>query len=163
MRVLLTDKVRDSQTSMFEQGKNPSCGAVVIRTVEDRWETLLIRTKRGNWSFPKGRMNPGETEPMAAIREIREETGISVTLDLGFRREVPAISVDKPGVCNTRKVVFFLAKAVGGKEQPQLSEIREMGWFPLSEETALLIDFLPDRQVFLDVLSDLGIDRSNPL
>ena len=159
MNVFSTGDVYNNQTAEIEQSKQLSCGAVVVRMLENQWQTLLIRTKRGNWSFPKGRMNPGETEPMTAIREIREETGILVSLDPGFRREVPAIPVDKPGVCNSRNIVFFLAKAVGGEAQPQLSEIREMGWFPLSEETSLLIDYLPDRQVFLDALNELAIGK----
>lgn len=134
-----------------------SCGAVVVRQCQGQWETLLIRTNCGNWSFPKGHMNPGETEPMTAVREIREETGISVMIDTRFRREVSSMPDRRAGVCNDRKIIFFLAKAVGGKEQPQLSEIRELKWFPLSEATSTLIGYPPDREVFLDVLSELGI------
>jgi 8-oxo-dGTP pyrophosphatase MutT (NUDIX family) len=136
-----------------------SCGAVVVRSKEDLWEALLIRSKRGNWSFPKGRMDPGESEIDTAIREIREETGIIVSIDARFRREVPAIPVDKPGFRNDRLIVFYLAKAIGGEDTPQLSEIRELKWVPFCKESAALIDFLPDREVFLDAIAafnDLG-------
>ncbi len=132
-----------------------SCGAVVVRPKRRQWETLLIRTRRGNWSFPKGRMNPGETEAMTAIREIREETGISAMIDLSFRREVATIPVSFAGLSTHRSVVFYLAKAVCGEEHPQLSEVRELKWVALSEDSSSLIDYPPDRQVFLDALDNL--------
>ena len=42
---------------------------------------LVVRGKwSGIWSFPKGRMNDDESEEVCAIREVQEETGISITL-----------------------------------------------------------------------------------
>ena len=53
-----------------------SCGAVIFRQ-SDCWNVLLIRHNKGRHvSFPKGHIEPGETESMTAEREIFEETGI---------------------------------------------------------------------------------------
>ena len=52
-----------------------SAGGVVIRDTE----VLLVRTSdvkgRPIWSFPKGRLDHGETPAQAAVREVEEETG----------------------------------------------------------------------------------------
>ena len=57
-----------------------SCGVVVARRTEAGWVTLLLRAYH-HWDFPKGMREPGEEPVQAAIREVREETGID---DLSF-------------------------------------------------------------------------------
>lgn len=53
-----------------------SAGAVVCRRHEAGWEVLLIRDSYGNWGFPKGHVEGGETPEEAALRECSEETGL---------------------------------------------------------------------------------------
>ncbi len=57
-----------------------SAGIVVLRRVPDGWRLLLLRAFR-NWDFPKGRIEVGEDPLDAALRETREETGLT---DLAF-------------------------------------------------------------------------------
>jgi 8-oxo-dGTP pyrophosphatase MutT (NUDIX family) len=57
-----------------------SCGVVVVRQTGDGWLTLLLRAYH-HWDFPKGIRERGEDPMQAAIREVREETGID---DLSF-------------------------------------------------------------------------------
>ncbi|MCX7891706.1 MAG: bis(5'-nucleosyl)-tetraphosphatase [Burkholderiales bacterium] len=52
-----------------------SAGVVVLRRTSAGWRVLLLRAYR-NWDFPKGLVEPGETPLAAAVREVREETGI---------------------------------------------------------------------------------------
>ena len=57
-----------------------SCGGIVYRKFHGNTEILLIKhVKSGYWSFPKGHVENGETEEETAKREIKEETGLSVT------------------------------------------------------------------------------------
>ena len=59
----------------------PAAGVVVFREHDDRVEVVLVhRPKYDDWSFPKGKVDRGEHVPVAAIREVREETGLRVAL-----------------------------------------------------------------------------------
>ncbi len=53
-----------------------SAGGIVVRDAFNSREILLVRMARGSWSFPKGRVERGETPEAAAEREVREEAGV---------------------------------------------------------------------------------------
>ena len=53
-----------------------SAGGIVARAGEEGPEVLLIKDSYGRWTWPKGKIEKGETLEQAAIREIREETGL---------------------------------------------------------------------------------------
>ena len=87
-----------------------SAGIVLIRNNSDKNEFLLLNYPQGHWDFVKGKIEKNETLHEAAIRETREETGItnieffdgfeeSVEYDFRFKKE----DIHK-------KVIFFLAK-----------------------------------------------------
>lgn len=56
--------------------RETSAGAVVFRRSKAGLEFLLLHYALGHWDFPKGHIDPGETEEETARREIEEETGI---------------------------------------------------------------------------------------
>lgn len=104
-----------------------SCGALVYRkkSAQDEIEILLIKHRFGeHWSFPKGHVEHGENESQTALREVKEETGLSVELQEGFRHSVEYYP--RP---NTRKqVVYFLGYATEYKTQLQEEEISDVKW-----------------------------------
>lgn len=105
--------------------KEKSCGAVVYRQRDSWVEVLLICHKNGgHWAFPKGHVEKAETEVETAQREIREETGLKVKVDTGFRHVV-AYS-PKPGVM--KDVVYFAAESSGGKTTAQEEEVTGIRW-----------------------------------
>ncbi|MGL5829460.1 MAG: NUDIX hydrolase, partial [Angustibacter sp.] len=60
-----------------------AAGAVLWRGSEGSLEVALVhRPKYLDWSWPKGKLDPGESFPAAAVREVREETGAEITLGL---------------------------------------------------------------------------------
>ncbi len=61
-----------------------SAGVVVVSLIERRLRFLLLRAYR-NWDFPKGLVEPGEEPIDAALREVREETGLDdISFDWGM-------------------------------------------------------------------------------
>lgn len=58
--------------------KERSAGAVVYMPTPGGPEYLLLRYGGGNWGFPKGHVEHGETDLQAAHREVMEETGIPI-------------------------------------------------------------------------------------
>ncbi|MBM7783873.1 NUDIX hydrolase [Tenggerimyces flavus] len=82
-----------------------AAGAVVWRrTAMGEVEVALIhRPKYDDWSFPKGKLKPGESLAAAAVREVHEETTIAIRLG------VPLPPVSYPLSNGTRKVVHYWA------------------------------------------------------
>src|SRR6476660_5120506 len=62
-------------------------GAIVVRLDRDQPQVLLVSAKRNprNWIFPKGHIEKGESPEQAALRETREEAGVSASL-IGLER-----------------------------------------------------------------------------
>lgn len=85
-----------------------SCGAVVFTRVDGEIRYVLAQSIEGFYGFPKGHVEPGETEQETALREIREEIGIRPTLIDGFRVVCEHPLPKKPGVI--KQVVYFLAE-----------------------------------------------------
>ena len=125
----------------MEQEK--SCGAVIFRKHHGNTELLLIKhTNGGHWSFPKGHVEPGETEAETARREVREETGLEVQIDTSFR-EVVSYSPRKDTIKN---VVYFLAWVKSKEIHPQPEEVSQVKWVEISL-AAKWLNYDNDRQL----------------
>ncbi|MDD7184157.1 MAG: bis(5'-nucleosyl)-tetraphosphatase [Ruminococcus sp.] len=112
-----------------------SCGAIVYRRFHGNIEILLIKhINSGHWSFPKGHVEPDETETETAKREIKEETSIDVMIDPTFRETVTY----SPRRDTVKVVVYFLAKARNVNFVPQEGEIAEIRWVDLAHAVNLL-------------------------
>ena len=68
--------------------RETSAGGVVYRLHDGHALFLLIRDSYQNWGFPKGHLESGERSEDAAVREVREETGID---DLALRGQIETI------------------------------------------------------------------------
>lgn len=107
-----------------------SCGAVIFYRSKKDTKILLVKNNNGRyWSFPKGHIETGETEHQTAIREIKEETGLDVTLINGFRE----ISEYCPFAKIRKRVVFFLAQAFTDNVKIQEEEIDSYIWVDLQQ------------------------------
>ena len=94
---------------MKEMKKEKSCGAVIYKIDENkRISFLIVKQKTGNFGFPKGHVEEGETEKETAIREIKEETNIDALVDTNFRM----VSTYSPAKGIIKDVVFFVAIAL---------------------------------------------------
>ena len=108
--------------------KEKSCGALVYRTKNGEVELLLLKHRfGGHWSFPKGHVEEGETEVETALREVHEETGLTIQLEEGFRQSVEYYP--RPNI--RKQVVYFLGYADDDRTRRQEEEISEIRWVPL--------------------------------
>ena len=104
--------------------REKSCGVLVLRQQVDELYVVLLRHRfGGHWSFPKGHVEAGESERQTALREVREETGLTgIKLMDGFRESVEYSP--KPGV--KKQVVYFLGTTEQEKLIRQEEEISEI-------------------------------------
>lgn len=92
------------------QADERSAGAVLFIMDNSEPEYLLLHYTAGHWDFPKGNIELGETEEEAAVREIREETGIKdIEFIKGFSRTI-SYRYRKARRLVNKEVVLFLAR-----------------------------------------------------
>jgi len=111
-----------------------SAGGAVVSVRDGRPHVALIATRgRTRWGLPKGAVGEGETTEAAALREVREETGLEAeivklldTIEYFFRAGETLVH---------KRVDFYLMLHTGGELQPQLSEVDDVEWVELSEAT----------------------------
>jgi 8-oxo-dGTP pyrophosphatase MutT (NUDIX family) len=110
-----------------------AAGGLVVRRHTGPLEIALVhRPVHQDWSFPKGKLEPGETFELAALREVREETGMSCRL-LRFIGHTEY--VDRKG--RPKAVAYWVMEAVGGFFTPN-PEVDELRWLGLAEAGAVL-------------------------
>lgn len=115
-----------------------SCGAVVYCHKDNSIKYLLVCEHGGFWVFPKGHMEDGESEHETALREIKEETGLSVTIIDGFQME-DEHNLAREGRPNTiKKTIYFLAKFEDQNPTRQESEISEIALLDFESAMAAL-------------------------
>jgi 8-oxo-dGTP pyrophosphatase MutT (NUDIX family) len=111
-----------------------SAGGVVYRREDGKVEILLAarRTRRGDlaWGMAKGGIEPDETPEQAAVREVREETGIDAEIEASLGETRYFYIWEEVRVRKT--VHFFLMRAVGGNEEDHDDEMEDVRWFALS-------------------------------
>lgn len=110
-----------------------SCGAVVIHN----GKVLIVHQENGLSGFPKGHIEPGETEVEAALREVKEETDLDIILDETTRH---AFSYYIPRLNVIKTVVLFLARPENPSQIPkkQDGEIAKLEWLPFAQVESTL-------------------------
>jgi len=114
-----------------------SAGGLVIDSTRTkglligRLDAKDVKRERLLWSLPKGHIESGETPEEAAIREVREETGIESAIDKSLG--VIDFWFMAGGKRIHKTVHHFLFNETGGKIAPQVSEVDDVRWFPLNE------------------------------
>jgi 8-oxo-dGTP pyrophosphatase MutT (NUDIX family) len=101
---------------------------------------IVYRPKYEDWTFPKGKLEPGESEEEAAVREVHEETGLEVELG----RELGYVEYTDPK--GRPKTVHYWVMDVNGGAFTPNKEVSELRWLPLEEAPALL-SYDRDREI----------------
>ncbi len=128
----------------------------MFRPNEGSYDLILLRHRfGGHWSFPKGHVEQGENEQQTAMREVKEETGVSIALLEGFRESVEYFP--KPGV--KKQVVYFLGRALEEKLVRQEEEISEVRWVPI-HQAGEMVTFSNDKRLIRLAKKRLGLPQA---
>lgn len=114
-----------------------AAGCVVVRA----GALLMVQSQRGQWSLPAGGVEPGESGPAAAVRETREEAGITVTVG--------------PPVCAVPShafVAYACTAPAGAQPVPDGTETRAARFVGREELAALPLRFPQQRDAYLGAL-----------
>lgn len=110
-----------------------SAGGVVYRRGPDGVDVVLAarRTRRGDlaWGLAKGGIEADESPEQAAVREVREETGIEAEIETSLGETRYFYIWEDVRIRKT--VHFFLMRATGGDPNDRDDEMEDVQWFPL--------------------------------
>lgn len=107
------------------KNKEKSCGVVVV----DNDKVLLIKHDQGHYGFPKGHMEPGETEIETATRETKEETNIDVKVNEDKRYEISYYKDNG----NLKTVIYFIGYPTSNDVEAREGEISEAFWIDIDK------------------------------
>jgi 8-oxo-dGTP diphosphatase len=123
-----------------------AAGAVVLR---NHAVLLVHRPRYGDWSFPKGKLDRGEPAPVAAVREVGEETGVRIRLGS------PLTSQRYPNGARMKTVSYWHGRVVGDHSIDDYvvnNEIDEVAWVPLRKARKRL-SYTYDKQTLDEALA----------
>ncbi len=116
-----------------------SAGGIVIEIIDDAPHLVAGHRRRersGTWTLPKGTPNPGEALEETAIREVGEETGLTV------RIVAPLEAIEywfvQGGLRVHKTVHYWLMEAIGGDLAGHDHEFDEVRWVALEQAPRLL-------------------------
>jgi 8-oxo-(d)GTP phosphatase len=119
-----------------------AAGAVLWRSVDGSSEVevaIIHRPRYDDWSLPKGKVDPGETEPATAVREVYEETGHRAHLGRALA------TVHYPVLQGVKRVRYWAAGDAGG-EFAASAEVDDLVWLPAKDAMGK-VSYPHDRKV----------------
>lgn len=142
----MSDPGRDRNVRTLDQ---VSAGGVVFRIESSVAEIAIVRIVPDlRWQLPKGLIDPGETIEEAALREVREESGVSAELIAPIETIEYWFLAERDGerLRYHKFVHFFLMRYIGGDVTDHDHEVDEARWITI--ETALdMLEFKSERDV----------------
>jgi len=144
--------------------RHKSAGVIVFRRAGDECLFLLVLsklTKRPLWEFPKGGVEKGETQLQAALRELREETGINeseVALVSDFQRTEDyrfTAGDDSSRTLIHKQVTYFLGETARSDVIISANESSEFAWLSL-KDALKRVRYAKRRRLLSDAAAAIG-------
>lgn len=133
----LTPSGAEAVTTSAAEAVIPAAGALPWRRQSAQLEVAMVhRPRYDDWSWAKGKLDPAEEWPVAAVREVFEETGLRVRLG----RPLPSSEFpvqDRDGQLASKQVCYWAAEVVGG-DGTLVNEIDEVVWLDVEAATTRL-------------------------
>ena len=110
-----------------------SAGGIILRKYSNSWQLLLIKDMSGKWTFPKGKIEKGESHLEAAVREIKEEVGL---FDLSMVERLSSISYTykRKGIVKKTVDYFLFISTIGQRLTIQKEEgIQDAKWVKVTD------------------------------
>ena len=128
-----------------------ACGGIIVKDEK----VLMVKQVKGFSGFPKGHVESNETEIETAIREIKEETNIDVTLN--ENKSYRIYYNPKPNV--SKEVVYYLGKVINDKNPiAQEGEVTEVIWVDIDKvEETLSFDNI--KEMWKKAKKDIDINQ----
>jgi 8-oxo-(d)GTP phosphatase len=130
----MTEVPRRRSASVADDGTEAdvlAAGALVWRVHRGQLQVLLIhRPRYDDWSFPKGKLDPGETLPECAVREVAEEIQLKVRLGvpLPITRYEITKKTKRGRVTQQKEVWYWAAEVLQGRPRPDGDEADDAVW-----------------------------------
>ena len=132
-------------------------GVVPLRKHSGVWEVLIVKHISGNhWGFPKGKKEDGESGKETALRELKEETGLSVKKFVSQAEITEHYNFFKLGEKVKKSVTYFVGEIIDETLIPQQKELLDIKWVPLFEATSHLT-YPEAKNVCLQTISLLEV------
>jgi 8-oxo-dGTP pyrophosphatase MutT (NUDIX family) len=151
-------RLRNAARSRLPTARATSAGGIVIRRGGSGPQLVLGKRRRDRdgvtWSLPKGTPEPDETTEQTALREVKEETGLSV------RIIAPVGPIEyffvQSGTRIHKTVHYFLMEATGGDLARHDHEFEDVRWIDILDAESLM-SFPTERAILARALPLAGL------
>ena len=123
-----------------------AAGGVIVRRMNGSESELLLihRPRRNDWTFPKGKVESGETDEACALREVEEENGLRCEFESELATTAHITSKGR-----LKEVRYWLMRPVGGEAAPH-NEVDAVRWVPVAR-AAQMLTYQRDRDLLESV------------
>jgi len=123
-----------------------AAGMVPWRHAGPGIEVMLVhRPRYDDWSWPKGKLDAGETLPECAVRELQEEVGLTLRPGLPLCVTSYEVSARRGNGRQTKEVWYWAGDATGHAAVPDRDEVDEIRWVS-PDEAARMLSNETDRE-----------------